>query len=192
MEPEKAGHPFSFSRVPSKAAFFFLLFVFPYWLLSLHTFQQWVSRAIAVSLFLTLMISATFWYGLSSKTRMIMPGGRLSQPQFDDFRPQMEKRIRIFIVLFGVFACIVMGIPFARDLIQLSSTREPIRITATTVDKSVPLFGLWFLEQSVRISRPGLEYHLFYSLQPLLVGQKYEFLILPRSRVILEARTPVS
>jgi hypothetical protein len=176
------------SRFILKASVFFLLFVFPYWLISLSSPQPWISRAIAVSLFLVLMISATFWYGLSSKTRMIMPGGTLSQPQFDDMRPQMERRIRIFVVLFGVFASIVMGIPFARDLIQLSATRDPIRITATAVDKSVPLFGLWFLEQSVRISRPGLEYHLFYSLQPLRVGQKYEFLILPRSRVILDAR----
>lgn len=176
------------SRFISKALFFFFLFVFPYWLISLNSMQQWASRAIAISLFWVLMISATFWYALSSKTRMIMPGGTLSQPQFEDTRPLMEKRIRIFIVLLGVFASIVVGIPLAQDLFQLSATRDPIRITATPLGRSVPLFGLWFLEQSVRISRPGFDYYLFYSLQPLRVGEKYEFLVLPRSRVILDAR----
>jgi hypothetical protein len=170
------------------AIYFLILFVVPYALILLPGVPQWLCRSIAVSVFLVLLTGGTFWYGLSSKTRMILPGGKLSEPQFSDLRPKMEKRIRIMVVVFGVFLALVLGLPFTMDIIQLAKNGEPMRITATALDKSVPLFGMWFLEQSVRFSRGGKNYHLFYSLQPLRVGEEYEFIVLPRSRLILDFR----
>ena len=170
-----------------KTIYLLLLFVVPYFIISLPGSPQWLYRAIAVSMFFTLITAGTLWYGLSSKTRMILPGGKLNEPQFDNIRPRIEKGIRITVVIMAVFFAAALVLPFMLDLIQLGS-QEPTRITATPVDRSVPLFGVWFLEQSVQLSRGEKNYDLYYSWEPLRVGEKYEFFILPRSRLILEFR----
>jgi hypothetical protein len=165
-----------------------LLFVVPYVVISLPGVPRWLGRTVAASIFIFFMTVATFWFGLSPKSKMIRPGGKLSQPQFDSVRPLIERRIRILVVVFGVFAFFTITLPFTEDLIQLAAGQKPLRITGTTTDKSIPLFGVWFLEQSVRLTRGGKNYSLFYSWEPLRVGKTYEFVVLPRTRLILDFR----
>ena len=75
------------------------------------------------------------------------------------------------------------------DVGRLVGGAKPQRTTDVVREKFVPLFGVWFLEQSVRVSQePKKKYALYFCWQPLHVGGKYEFLIMPRSRVIVQSR----
>jgi hypothetical protein len=118
---------------------------------------------------------------------MILPSGRLSQPEYDSVRPRIERNIRVLVVLFGAFCFYYLTFPLSADLAQLIRGETPLKVSGIVKSNSIPLFGLWFIEQSVKIS-PGakFKYHLFYSWQALRLGETYEFLVLPRSRTIIE------
>ncbi len=171
-----------------KILFFLALFLVPYLLVSLPGVPRWVGRTIGAGILIFLMTGATFWFGFSPKSAIIRPGSKLSQPQFDRVRPDVEHGIRILAVGFGFFLLIYVTFPFASDLARLATGQRPLRIIETAQYKSVPPFGVWFLEQSVRFSRDGKSYRLFYSWEPLHVGDQYEFVVLPRSRFILDFR----
>jgi hypothetical protein len=167
-------------------AFTLLIFVVPFILLSSPGVSAGFGRIVATSIFIFGMTIGVFWYGLNPKTKMIR-GGKLSQPQYDSVRPTIERNLRILVVLFGLFACVYLTFPWAADMARLAGGEKPLKVTGTVEYKSVPLFGLWFMEQTVRVSRklsPNL--FLYYSFTPLHVGEAYDFLVLPRSRVIID------
>jgi hypothetical protein len=169
--------------------FLILVLVVPFVLVALPGIPQWLARTTATSVFLAVMTGGVFWYALSSKTQMIRSSGKLSQPQYDDVRPTIERNIRVVVLLFGVFCCIYLIFPLMVDVGRLMGGAKPQRTTDVVKEKSVPLFGLWFLEQSVRLSQePKTKYALYFCWEPLQARGKYEFLILPRSRVIVEFR----
>jgi hypothetical protein len=171
--------------------FLFLFLVLPYIIVSLPGVPQWFGRTIATSMFIVLMPAFMLWYGLSPRTKMIGASGKLSQPQYDSVRPTIEKNIRVFFVLVGVVSFVYLTVPFGTDLVRLMGDEKPLNITGAVKDKSVPLFGLWFLNQAVHISQETkVKYNLYYSWKPLRVGETYQFVVLPRSRVILEFREP--
>jgi hypothetical protein len=167
--------------------FFVLIFVIPFVVLIVPGVPQWLGRTIATSILIFSFTVGVFWYGLSSKTKMIVSPGKLSQPQYDSARPLIERNIRIIVVLFGAFFFYYLTFPFSVDLATLIGGKTPLRISGMVRTKSVPLFGVWFIEQSVMISpETKVKYQLYYSWDPLRVGETYEFLVLPRSRVIIE------
>ncbi|HWY08065.1 MAG TPA: hypothetical protein VNY24_14490 [Candidatus Acidoferrales bacterium] len=165
------------------AVLFLLLFFI---LISLLGAPAWIGRAIAVSIFALCATIGIFWFGLSPKSKMIRAGGKFNEPQFDEVRPQIEKGIRILVVAFGVFFAFYVSVPVGSDLIHLVGGEKPIRITAVAKDNSIPLFGLWFVHQTVRFQRGGESYSLFFSWEHVRIGASYEFVVLPRSREILD------
>lgn len=163
------------------------VFVIPFVVVSLPAIPQSIGRTIATSIFMFSLTVGVFWYGLSSKTKMILPSGKLSQPEYDSVRPMIERGIRVFIVLFGTFFFYYVTFPFSVDLARLAGGETPLRITGVVRNMSVPLFGLWFVEQSVRVfPETDIKYRLYYSWKPLRAGETYEFAVLPRSRAIIE------
>jgi hypothetical protein len=168
------------------AAFFF--FIFPSIMVSLPWIPIWLGRLIAVSTFTFFGTLAIFWYGLSPRSKMIRKGGKLNEPRFNRVRPKIERVMRALIVGFGAFFSFYVTLPLASDLVHLAAGEKPAIITGIPADKSVPLGGLWFLKQSVRFGREADSYSLFYSWKPLRVDASYEFVVLPRSRVILDFR----
>jgi hypothetical protein len=118
---------------------------------------------------------------------MILPSGKLSQPQYDSVRPTIERNIRVLVVLFGAFFSYYITFPFSIDFARLVGGETPLKMTGIVRGRSVPLLGLWFVEQSVRIfPETKAKYYLYYSWRPLRVGETYEFVVLPHSRVIIE------
>jgi hypothetical protein len=165
------------------------VFVIPFLIVSLPAIPQWLGRTIATSILMFSFTVGVFWYGLSSRTKMILPSGKLSRPEYDSVRPTIERNIRVLVVLFGAFFFYYLTFPFSVDLARLVGGETPFRITGVVRNTSVPLFGLWFLEQSVRVfPETNVKYQLYYSWKPLRVGQTYEFAVLPRSRVIIQFR----
>jgi hypothetical protein len=167
--------------------FLVLIFVIPFVIVSVPGIPPSAARIIATSIFIFSFTVGIFWYGLSSKTKMILPSGKLSRPEYDDVRPTIERNIRVLVVLFGAFFCYYITFPFSIDLARLVAGETPLKITGTVRSRSVPLFGLWFVEQSVRIAPEAkAKYYMYYSWRPLRVGEEYELVVLPHSRVIIE------
>jgi hypothetical protein len=171
-------------RIVYCVAVFFLLL--PFLLVSLLGVPVWMGRAMAVSIFVIFGTIGIFWFGLSSKSKMIRDGGKFNEPQYDESRPQIEKGIRILVVAFGIFFFFYMTCPVGSDLIHLAGGERPLRITGVVKDNSIPLFGLWFVHQTVRVTRDDESYSLFYSWKHVRIGTSYECLVLPRSREILD------
>jgi hypothetical protein len=48
--------------------------------------------------------------------------------------------------------------------------------------------GLWFVYEEVFSGSDNVGYSSYFSLEPIRAGDKYEFLVLPHSRVILDFR----
>jgi len=130
-----------------------LVFVVPFVMISVPGIPQGLARIIATSILIFSLTVAIFWYGLSSRTKMILPSGKLSGPEYDSVRPTIERNMRVLVVLFGAFFCYYLTLPFSIDLVQLISGETPLKITGIVKSRSVPLFGLWFVEQSVKVSR---------------------------------------
>jgi len=172
-------------RVFYSIAIFFLL-VFPFIVVSIPGVPTPMGRAVAVSCFVCLLPLAVIWYGISPKVKMIRASGKLSEPRFDKVRPYIETSIRALIVACGLFFSYAVTVPIGLDLFRFMAGEKPTRVIGVTTDKSVSLGGLWFLKQSVQLGSGRTTYYLFYSWEPLQVGQSYEFLLLPRSKVILE------
>ncbi len=166
------------------AGFFF--FILPFIMVSLPGIPVWRGRVVAVSSFIFFGTVAIFWYGLSPKSRIIRDSGKLSNVQYLRLRPKIEKAIRFLIVAFGVLFFFKVTLPFALDIFQLVGGEEPVRSVEVVKYKSVPFGGLWFLKQSLRFTRDAMPYSLFYSWTPVRVDESYEFVFLPRSRIILD------
>jgi hypothetical protein len=171
-----------------KKLVFLLLFLIPLLLVSLPGLPHWIGRAIGASIFVFGMTSFFFWVGLDFNQRIIPPSAKLSRPEFDDIRPTVEYRLHLLTLAFGVFFFIVVALPLTRDLVGIFVGDKPTEIVATPTSRSVPLFGVWFLMQFVRFSPSGHSYPLFYSVEPLRVGEEYDFVVLPHSHLILDFR----
>jgi len=166
--------------------FLLLIFVIPFVIVSVPGIPPSAARIIATSIFIFSVTVGIFWYGLTSKTKMILASGKLSRPEYDDVRPKIERNIRILVVLFGAFFCYYITFPFSIDLARLVAGETPLKITGIVSSR---YSRLWFVEQSVRVApETKVKYYLFYSWRPLRVGENYELFVLPHSRVIVEFR----
>ena len=166
----------------------FFVFVLPLVVVNVDAFPAWQGRAIAVSSLLFFFTVAIFWYGLNPNTKMIRGGG-LAEPRFDKIRPRIELGIRAAVVLFGVFFAVFNTFPLAADLVHLAKGEPPVRRAATVQSRTSALGGVLLGQSSVRLADPGQSFYIFYNWsKPLRVGESYEFVILPRSRMILDFR----
>jgi len=152
----------------------------PYLFLQSPGVPQALGRTIAVSIWAFCAPAAILWFGL--KSQMIRPGGKLYQPQFDDVRPKIERNLRILVMAFGVFYFFILTLPFAEDLIQLGNSQKLLRITEEVKYRRSGRGPM----QSIGLSYRDKSYYLFYGTKLLKVGSAYEFVILPRSRMILD------
>jgi hypothetical protein len=169
----------------SRGIAIFLLFILPFAVVSLPGIPTAAGRLVAVSSLLFAGPVIFLWYGVNPKSKIIGERAKLSEKA----RPHVERIARVLIVAFAVFFVYVLTVPFATDLFYYAKGKEkPITIVGVIKDKSVPLFGLWFLKQGVRLSYGAKSYALLYSWTPIRFDRSYEFVILPRSRMILDFR----
>jgi hypothetical protein len=159
------------------------VFLLPVIILSLPWGPVWLRRTIAVSSFTFFVTAGVFWLGLSPKSTMF----REETPA----RLKSERVIRIAVVAFGILFFVYQTSPLASDLFHLVTGEKPTKFTAMVTYRTSSLKGALVGERSVRFGRGGASYYLFYSwTSPLNEGESYEFTVLPRSRMILDFRTP--
>jgi len=156
----------------------------PYLLLRLPGAPQASSRGTIVSVLLISAPVAILRFAL--KSQMIRPGGNLDQPKFDTVRPKIEMGLRALVVVFGVFFFWGLTLPVAEDLVLLSAGQNLFRITKTV--KYMRSGRPGNPRESIGLSDEDEPYQLYYPTKALRVGDTYEFVVLPRSRMILDYR----
>jgi hypothetical protein len=156
----------------------------PYLVLRLPGAPQAPGRGAIVSVLLLGAPIAIFWFGF--KSQMIRSGGKLSEPKFDRARPKIELGIRILVVAFGVFFFWSSTLPVAEDLVLLAAGQNLLRITKTMKYSRSGRPGNPC--ERIGLSDEDKAYQLCYPTKALRVGDTYEFVVLPRSRMILDYR----
>ena len=165
----------------------FFVYVLPVAAINSGIVPVWLGRTIAISSFTFFVTVAIFWFGLNPKTKMIR-GGRYAAPDFAKFRRRTEIEIRIVVVAFGIFFAYSDATPLASDILHLCAGEKPAAFKAEVTYRTTALFGGALLgENSVRLASTNGSYYLFYNwTKQIKVGRSYEFVVLPRSRTILD------
>jgi hypothetical protein len=165
--------------------FLALVFLIPCLLVSLPGMPPWLARAIAVSVLVLGGTSFFFLAGLVPKLKLVSVGPKLLRPEFDAIRPKLERNLRLFVLALGAFMFFFVTLPVTEDIIHLCAGEKPVQIFETPRSTST-LFGAWFLVQFVRFSSAEGNNILLYSVNRVRAGRKYEFLVLPRSHLIMD------
>ena len=87
---------------------------------------------------------------------------------------------------FGVFFFVVLTLPFVEDLLLLVGGEKPAQITGTLRYARRGSRGP--VVEKIALSDENEEYTVYYPTKSLERGDKYEFTVLPRSRIILDYR----
>jgi hypothetical protein len=172
----------------SRIYLFLAVFVLPYVLVSLPHIPLWLGHTAATSVLVFVGTAAILWVGLSRHSKFIRTSGKLSEPQYADSLPKIEKGIRLMVLGMALLICFTTTFPLASDLGRLAIGNEPARITGLVAYRTVPFMGIVVMAQSIRFSRKSGSYYSLYSLKPIRVGTSYEFVVLPRSRFIVDFR----
>ena len=117
---------------------------------------------------------------------MIRPGAKLSEPKFGRARPKIEMGLRVLVVAFGVFFFWSLTLPVAEDLVLVAAGQNLLRITKTVKYRRSGRPGN--PRESIGLSDEDKPYQLYYPTKALRVGDTYQFVVLPRSRMILDYR----
>jgi len=151
---------------------------------------EWLGRLLATGIFFCLGAGLGLWYGFCPKSRIITKEAKLSNPEFKKVKPRITLILRTLFVTLGLIL-LWQGLFFSIDTAEMMAKSNYTFIQGRVKLNNSP-FGMWFLRQGIVLDdKEGKEksYGLMYSLAPRLKrNTNYEFLVLRRSRIILEAR----
>jgi len=129
-----------------------------------------------------------FLYALSPKSKFILKGGKLNNPEFKNQKKHIELFLRGAISLFTLSLIFFFVLPFGADILWISrGVEQPVRLSGKVVQNTTT-FGAWFISQRLKISGESTNddyYTLLYSLNHLSKDQKYDFILLKRSKLVL-------
>jgi len=169
----------------------FILFVFPVVCITTTGEHEWIGRIIALAVVCTFGIPILFWWALNPKSNFIAKNAKLNQPKFKKMKRHIDLMVRLVIIVFGI--CFLWGtaIPLGIGIGSLMFDGRPVVLRGCTSSITTPLPLLEFLTQEIVLEQAGCKstYRFWYPLRPRLKQNKdYELLILPRSRLILDAK----
>lgn len=125
-----------------------------------------------------------FLAGLAPSLKLVSVGPKLRRPEFDDIRPRMERNLRLFVLVIGVFVFFAITLRLVEDVGHLCVGEKPAQVTAAPQSVST-IFGAWYLVQFVNLGQGKRMATLLYSSKLLQKGRNYEFVVLPRSQILL-------
>lgn len=160
-----------------------VVFIFgPYLFLASPNTPQASGRTLVLATWAFAVPIAILWFGL--KGQMLRPGAKLYQAKYDESRPTIVRGIRLVVLGFGVFYLLVLSLPIGEDLTRAAATHAFLRVRASVVNVGGSSYHSVSL--TVTLSDDSKGYSLFYPIKPLKIGQSYEFVLLPHSRMILD------
>ena len=170
---------------------FFLLIALPFLALSLSGSYEWRVRLFFITMIYLIGAPAWFWWILNPRTHIISKEAKLNQPKYDKVRPRWNLIIRTVFFLAGVCAVRAKVIPLISGLAVLHKGQSVQYAVGKvcSANSTFPLFQPFFQSIVIEIDGVKKSYHFDLSFQPRLhEDQKYEFIILPNSEIILEVR----
>lgn len=148
---------------------------------------NWLGRFIGLGFWFVLAPLLILWSALDPRVHFFREDAFLYK-KFDKKRVEKVARIIVFVV--GVLSSIFLVVPFSRDSIFLFS-KNPLTRTSLITDISGIGRGL-IIEHIVlekEVSTKDNSFTAWYfPPRHIMQGNTYEFLYLPHTRIILEAR----
>lgn len=172
----------------------FVLVVVPFALVLIFRRREWLGRIIALVIVFYTAIGLVFWISLNTKIDFFSKTSKMNKPGYETKKKVVDVIGRIFFLSFGVGLLCIFVIPLTNDVAHLMAGEKLKEVTAT-VTYNHSLYGWWFLSQHLRLrEQDGSKekcYFLFSLKTRLLRDKNYKFLIMPRSKLVLEAKGPM-
>jgi hypothetical protein len=161
-----------------------------YLVIYLTGMPRWEGRILVMAVLLPSINGWILWYGINPKTKMMRP-----DPKFNKNRGRHEVELRIVIIAFGVLMAYWMTVPLTADLVGIARGTKLVSKTNAVALHEVGGTVDWSLYQSVEFSDKGNveAYTFFFFPVRTRAGVGYDFIALPRTRIILdchESRVP--
>lgn len=169
----------------------FLCFIgIPLLITTLFKNEEWLARIIAIFIAVLIGIPTLIYYSLNPQSNIISEGAKLNKPGYEKQKKIVLIIMRLIYFMLGIFLLFIILIPLSNDVFSLIYHRQqPLIVKGNVIENSSP-FGIWIMIQTIRIEM-GIEKQNYYLLYSLSSGPRrnkmYEFKILPKSKLILEA-----
>jgi hypothetical protein len=163
---------------------------FPFLLIYASGLPRWIARAIGDGILCYSVTLLFTGYAVSPKAM-----GKIRSSRGKD-RSQMSPRVsalvQILCAALAVFFWWIWAVPYAADVAALAGGNGPTRVVGRVCRVGGAIYGLNLFKRSVYLcdgnSGAGRSYTLLYSIQGPEPGGKYELTLLPRSRMLLDAK----
>lgn len=170
--------------------------IFGPYILVLILEPDWFARLIGISYFAFGVPGALLWYAfgprknLGSEGRTIWPSYILKR-----FGDKVFLGTRLLLFGLALIALYLITIPLAKDILIIANSGQPLNQTKLVTQTRGNSITGWVLEH-VTLEGEGRvnvdEYSAFYfPPRRIMQNNKYEFLYIPNSRIILDAK-PIS
>ena len=150
---------------------------------------EWAGRLVAVAacfLFLTVVLLV---YGFRPRSEFLHRNSKLARSKSDRTKRNARRVIRGMVILSGVFLLVLVDRPILEDCASaIRLGRSCLVETRGRVDDNDMIFGLYFLKQSLIIKEAQRSdgYTAMFFPRLARVGTTYDFLIAPKSKVVLD------
>ena len=161
-------------------------FILPVMCIYLFNSNIWIGRLIGVFIAFSIGIPACFFYSLNPKIKYIKENAKLYNNKKASFFVEAFFRLLFFIC--GFIFCKSFYVPMIMDIVD--GVEHP-RIIGEVAHITEPFPLLEFFSQELQVNYKGrrMTCYFLYPLQTRLEeNTKYDFVILPRSNLILDAR----
>lgn len=154
--------------------------------------QEIIGRLIATAILMLIFPALLFLYVFNPKIKIIKEGYKIDRKYGAKTKKKIELLFKGAAFFFMLFFVISSTVPFTLDVIDVCKSNQNIVETSGEITYTrSPLFGLWFLSQTIRLDnskKANDNMTLLYSFHGLKENMAYTFEVLPRSGFILKAK----
>lgn len=168
-----------------------VVFLLPFMSIVLAGKYKWAGRMVGLSIVIPFSAPAILWYALNPKSIFLRKGAKLHKPELSKVKAHVTLIMRITLVILALILLWGIVVPFASDLIEFVGGQKPVVVRGIVSTVQTPFPLLEFISQEIVLEEKGTttSYRFFYPLRPeLRKGATYELIILPKSRIVLEAK----
>lgn len=153
---------------------------------------EWLGRLVGVTTVFFSVNMILVIYGCHPRSKFIYPKSKIARMGSDRTKRNAGLLLRGLVIASGFWWLFVMTIPMIKDCIGVASHGHSylIEVEGQVADNKI-IFGLSFIQQNILIStedrlQTQRSHTALYFLRVARRGQRYQFLIAPNSRVVLD------
>jgi hypothetical protein len=152
---------------------------------------EWAGRLTAVTLFLGLVTVALLIYGFHPNSEFLHHKSKIARCGSERTKRVARWIIRSLVIAGAVCLLAFGTVPITQDCVQVLVQGRPYLLEVRgRVHSDDFIFGLYFLHQDILVIKEGEQsghgYGAFFFPRLARVGNTYQFLIAPRSRMVLD------